>query len=511
MVGRQLVLAHDLGTSGDKACIFDTDGAFLAEAYYTYPTHYPAPGRAEHDPEDWWRAVRDSSREVVQKAGIDPREVKAISFSSHGMGAIPIGKDGQLLCNRVMTWMDARSTKEADYILGCIGERERYEITGNSFDVALYPAAKLLWMKRNQPEVYRAAYRFLNPKEYLAYQMTGKYGYTDYGEAGMSGLFNLHTHRYDKTLLEISEVDEEKLLVPAENTTVVGNLTKRAAEEMGLCEDTLVVLGSWDNYACAIGGGVRKKGTFVTCMGTAGWVGVNNEKPVMSPEFMSNVVYVGEGAYFTSVHSHSACVAYEWVIDNMCADLKEKHGKQVYGVLEELAAQAGVGAEGLFFLPSMFSGNTFYSDASLAGSFVGLRMGHSSAHIIRAAMEGVGFDLMMGVDFFKMTHVMADEARLIGGGANSGLWMQILADMFGVRMVRPKNLQHIGALGAALIAGVGAGLVQSLDVADSMIKIQDTKEPQPEHTAQYEKLLPAFQYFYSQLLSAYRFQSKIQL
>ncbi len=508
-MNKKYVLAHDLGTSGDKACIFDLDGGFLAEAYYPIKTYYPQPGWAEQRPEDWWAAVRDATHEVVAKSGVAPADIAALSFSSHGMTAIPIDADGDLLLDQVMTWMDARSQREGEYILQNIDARERYERTGNSFDIALYPASKLLWIKRNMPDIYSKAVKFLNPKEYLAYRMTGKYQNTDYGDAGMSGLYNMNTHQWDAELLSLSEVDDEKLLIPAENTTPVGSLTKSAAEEMGLTTATLVVLGSWDNYACALGGGVRKKGTFVTCMGTAGWVGVNDTKPLISPDFMSNIVYVGNGTYFTSTHSHSACVAYEWVIDNMCADLKKQFGTGLHAEATRLATEAGAGADGVFFLPSMFSGNTFYSDSSLSGTFLGLRMHHSSGNIIRAAMEGSAFDLMMGVEFYKMMGVMSGEARLIGGGANNKLWMQMLSSMFGVRMVRPKNLQHIGALGAALIAGVGAGLIGSLDVANDIIKINDSVEPIAEDAEKYKKLLPVFKHFYEQLMPVYKEYSKI--
>lgn len=503
-MGSQCVLAHDFGTSGDKACIFDLDGEFMAEAYYPVKTYYPQPNWAEQRPEEWWQAVKDATHDVVAKSKVNPKDVKAISFSAHGMTAIPIDRDGTLLLERVMTWMDARSTKEAEDILKKIDARERYERTGNSFDVALYPSSKLLWMKRNMPDVYHKAVKFLNPKEYLAYKMTGKYANTDYGEAGMSGLYNMNTHRWDEELLNLSEVDEEKLLTPAQCTTPVGTLAKQAAEEMGLTTDTLVVLGSWDNYACALGGGVLNPGTFVTCLGTAGWVGVSDEKPLISPEFMSNVVYMGDGSYFTSVHSHASCAAYEWVIDTMCAALKKEHGKEVYGAATKLAAQAGAGADGVFFLPSMFSGNTFYSDAGLAGSFLGLKMRHAEANIIRAAMEGSAFDLMMGVDFYKMMGVMSGEARLIGGGARNDLWMQILSSMFGVRMVRPKNLQYIGALGAALIAGVGAGLIKNLDATGDMMQFSDSTDPIPEDAEIYRKLLPVFKKFYEGVMPAYK-------
>jgi sugar (pentulose or hexulose) kinase len=510
-MSKKYLLAHDFGTSGDKACLFSTEGDFLADAYHTIKTYYPAPGQAEQRPSDWWEALKEATREVVSKAGIDPRDIKALSFSSHGMTAIPVDKDEKLLVDQVMTWMDARSVKEAEELSSKMNPRIRYEKTGNSFDLALYPAAKILWIKRNMPEIYAKTAKFVNPKEYLAHLMTGIYKNTDYTEAGMSGFFNIHTHRWDENLLKLSEIDESMLLKPASSTTPVGYLTETAAEELGLHPDTLVVLGSWDNFACATGGGVHNKGTFVSYLGTAGWLGVTSTMPLMAPDYMSNIVYAGEGKYFTTVHSHSACVSYEWVIENMCANLKKEFGKDVYEEATKLAKEAGAGAGGVFFLPSMFSGNTFYSDTSLGGSFLGLKMHHTQANVIRAAMEGPAFDMMIGVEFYKMLGVMSGEARLIGGGAKNDLWMQILASMFGIKMMRPQNLQHIGALGAALMAGVGAGLISSFDVVNDIIKIKDCVEPILEEQEAYRKLLPAFKSFYEGLMPPYRKLSKIEI
>ncbi|MEA4895576.1 MAG: FGGY family carbohydrate kinase [Oscillospiraceae bacterium] len=507
-MSRKLILAHDLGTSGDKACLFDITGDFLAEAYYTYKTYYPAENYVEHDPRTWWEAVANSSKDVIQKAGASPEDVKAVSFSAHGMGVIPVDKSGELLVDRVMIWNDTRSTKEAKHIIERTGEREHYEKTGNSFDLALYPASKILWIKRNMPDVYKKTYKFLSTKEYLINKMTGMIKYTDYGESGMSGLFNLNTHQWDAELLNVSEVDEEKLLIPTDGTQVMGGLTKAAAEEMGLCKDTPVVLGSWDNYACATGAGVRS-GSMAVCLGTAGWIGINHSKPIMTPDSMTNVVYVGNGTYFTSVHSHSAGASYDWVINKLCTYLQ--NNENPLKLAEELASKVPAGSDKLFFLPSMFAGNTFYSSSALCGSLVGMKMLQDNGHIIRAAMEGVGFDLMMGSDLFRREGAMPDMCNLIGGGANSTLWGQIIASMFGSSMMRPKNLQYIGALGAALFAGVGTGMIKDFEMAAQITKSENISLPNPSESAVYQKLLPVYRRFYEQLMPVYEELQEIQL
>ncbi len=507
-MGRKLILAHDLGTSGDKACLFDVNGNFLAEAYFTYPTYCPGDGRFEHDPETWWDAVCNSTKRVIQNAGAAKEEVKAISFSSHGMGVIPVDRNGNLLVSRVMIWNDARSTRERDYILEKSGKWEHYEKTGNSFDLALYPAAKLLWMKRNMPEVYNNAYKFISTKEYLIYRMTGELTYTCYGEAGMSGLFNLHTHNWDPELLDISEVDADKLLIPSDGTRIVGGLASKAAEEMGLQKGTAVALGSWDNYACATGAGVRS-GSMAVCLGTAGWIGVDHEKPIMMKDNMTNVVYVGNDTYFTSIHSHSAGASYDWVIRELCSFLKDH--KDPLGYAEELASEIPAGSDKLFFFPSMFSGNTFYSSSALCGSMAGMKVSHDSGHVIRAAMEGVGFDLMMGAELFRRENALPDQCNLIGGGARSRLWGDIIASMFESKMMRPKNLQYIGALGAALMAGVGTGLVKDFEMAAEVTKSDNVSIPDPKQTAVYRKLLPVYRKFYEAMLPVYEELQMIKL
>lgn len=504
-----LILAFDFGTSGVKSCIFDTKGNFLAEGYDTYQTHYPQAGYVEHDPNDWWEAMKTATRKVLAASGIQPAQIKATSFSAHGMGVIPVDADGNVLTERVMLWNDIRATEEAKLLLESIGERERYEMTGTSFDLSMQPAAKILWIKRNQPEVFAKTAKFLSPKEYLIQRMTGIFGFTDYSIAGTTGLYNLREHRWDPKLLALSGIDESHLCKVVDGTHLMGGLTSAAAAEMGLCEGTAVVLGSWDNYACATGGGVRKKGEMVLCMGTAGWMAVNHDTPIMTPDNMTNVVYVGNNTYFTSIHTHAACAAYDWVINNACTYLKSE--KNPLKAAEELAKAVPVGSDKLFFLPSMFAGNTFYSSSALCGTFVGLKMLQGTGHLIRAAMEGVGFDLMMGAELMQSQNALPANCCLIGGGAKSNLWRQILADMCQVTMTSPNNMQHIGAFGAALMAGVGTGLIENFDKATDIVKTDDKAVPIAENTNIYKALLPVYRKFYEQLLPAYKMLQDVKI
>ena len=499
-----LILAHDFGTSGDKACLFDAEGKFLAEATCDYPIYYPNPGWAEQKPEDWWTAVKAASQVVMQKAKAQPKDVKAVSFSAQGMAVIPVDQNGSLLTERSMIWMDTRSGKEGERILKEFGERRHYERTGNGFDIAMYPAAKILWIKKNMPEVYRKTYKFLGCKEYLIQKMTGTISKTDYTEAGLGGFYDLHNHRFDPELLALSEADEEKLLEPTDVTAVIGSLTAGAAEEMGLAPDTPVVLGSWDNFACSTGAGARTKGNMAVYLGTAGWLSIMHDKPMLADDCFVNNVYVGEGNYFTIFCTNAACAAFDWVMDHFCGRFERDFQKA-----EETARKASAGAGGMFYLPALYAGNNFYSDANLCGTYLGITPQSTDADVIRAAMEGVGFDLMMGAEFFRGRGALPQKANMIGGGANSGLWMDILASMFGIRLSAPRNRQHIGALGAALNGMVGIGMLEDFEAANDMIISERTAGPNKEEREIYQKLLPVFQNFYEALMPAYAKRTEV--
>lgn len=497
-MSKQYILAHDLGTSGDKACLFDQDGNMLASVYETYQTWFDKEGYAEQQPEDWWEAVKKTTKQVIAQAGVAAGDVAALSFSSQSLGCIPVDREGNLLGQRVMIWMDTRAVAESEEILAAYGARRHYETTGTSFHVAQYPCSKIMWYRRHQPEVYEKAYKFMGAKEYIILKLTGKMGLTDYTEASFSGIFNIHTHQFDREILDIAGIDSQKLCEPREDTTVVGNVLPGLEADTGLTPGTKVVLGMMDNITCATGGGCMEPGTFVINLGTAGWIGVNADRPLMNPNFKSNCMYVGNGVYHTSMHSHSACASYDWVLDNMLAGYHSDHA-----TLEGLAAQVPPGADKLFFLPSFSNGNTIYTSSDMGGAFIGMRLHHGTGNIVRAVLEGVSFDLMMGVKFYEEMGVPLTKVRIVGGGAKSDFWRQILADMLGVPIEVPQGMQHIGALGAAAVAGIGSGLFADYSVIGKLSKAQGVNTPRQKEHDQYIKLLPVFRQCYESLMPVY--------
>jgi sugar (pentulose or hexulose) kinase len=466
--------------------------------YETYKTYYDQPGYAEHNPEDWWAAVKNTTKKVIAESGVDAAQIIAVSFSAHSLGCVPVDKNGSLLRKKVMIWMDSRSSIQSQHILSRYGARKHYETTGNSFDVSLYPIAKIMWIKENESEIYKKTYKFIGTKEYIISKLTGKVGITDFSEAGQSGMLNLYKHDYEEDLLKIADIDRNKLCDPTINTHIIGNVLPNLEQEVGLTSRTAVVMGTMDNMSCATGAGCMNQGTFVTNIGTAAWIGVNSDKPLMTPSFQSNVFYVGNGVYHTSIHSHTAAVVFDWVLDNML-----KVYNRDYDQIDKIAREAGIGADKLFFLPSFQSGNTIFSSVNLSGSLLGLRLHHNMSHIARAAMEGIGFDLMMGVDFYKSMGLKPLNIRMIGGGAKSGLWREIIANMLDASIEIPRNMQHIGALGAAAIAGVATGVFEDFSVVDKLVITSNTVQPDKSSNEKYNRLMPVYRKCYQSVMPIY--------
>ena len=496
----ELILGHDLGSSGDKACIFDKHGKVLAEAYCTYETFFSADGGAVQKPEDWWKAVCIATKTVIEKAQICPKDIVAISFGAQGNALLPVDKKGNALKDSAVIWMDSRSRNEAKFLMEHIPEERYYEITGNAFERSMCPSAKLLYMKKNEGDILKYTYKIIGVKEYLILRLTGKFGFTDFGDASGSCMFDITKRKYSDEILDVVGVKSCILPEPLDCTEIVGTISAEASELTGLCQGTPVVLGTWDNFACATGAGVREKGKYVCYLGTAGWLGVDSLEPLRDSDMKLNVVYVGRGEYHNSAHSHAACMSLDWVLDNMCGGL----GQEKYHQATEMAERIPAGCDGVLFLPSMLRGNTFFQDASLKSCYIGLRPDIHTGHLIRAAMEGVGYDLLIGVDGLKKKGISPKESTIIGGGAKNDLWLQILTDMFGISLTRPANMQHIGAWGAAMIACVGVGIYPDFESIKGKVAAEKTFMPQRENAEIYQRNMQRMKTAYQSMIELYK-------
>ncbi|GAB4546704.1 MAG: xylulokinase [Anaerolineae bacterium] len=491
MPEKAYILAHDLGTTGNKATLFDAaTGTASAAAFEAYQTSYPRPGWAEQDPADWWRAVRDSTQHLLADSDVAPRDIAAVSFSGMMMGALAVDASGTPLRPAII-WADQRATDEADFLARRCGAEQVYRRTGHRAG-ASYTAAKMLWIKRHQPEVYAQAHQFLQAKDYAAYRLTGVFA-TDYSDASGTNLFDLDQRGWATDIIEAVGLDPAKLPPACPSTTVIGQVTREAAAETGLLAGTPVVIGGGDGGCATVGAGSVQPGDTYNYIGSSSWIAVTSGQPLYDPRMRTfTFAHLDPALYFPTGTMQSAGGAYDWLERLLRGD----GAARLYDELDAAAASLEPGARGLLFLPYLIGERSPHWNPLARGVFVGLSMVHGRAEMARAVLEGVALNLKMILDAFLEQGAEIHAMRLIGGGARSSLWRQILADVYGLPILRPTLLSEATSLGAAIAGGVGIGLYPDFQVAHQLVQVEEAEQPDPARQGQYTALYDLFQRAY---------------
>ena len=495
---KDVILAHDFGTTGDKASLFDSSGQLLASHYYAYETYYPHPGWSEQDPNDWKRAFVESTKSVLTSASIRSEQIAGISFSGHMLGCIPIDRQGNVLRKSVLLWADYRSQQQAEFIREVVGWERFYKTTGGGLELALYPAAKILWLKEHEPKLYTKTYKFIGTKDLIVHWLTGRIS-TDFSDASNTGLFDIQSRRWASDLIRALGIEEEKLpedVLPS--TTIIGEVCAEASHETGLAQGIPVVLGGGDVPCAAVGAGVVTENSIYNNIGSASWVAVATRKPIfdlkMRPFTLCHLV---PNMYVTQLATYSAGVVYSWFRDQICqteASRAEELGSSPFALMDKAAAQSEPGAHGLLFLPHMRPGGAPFHDLDARGALFGLELSHTRADVIRAVLEGITVNICLlcraleqqiGTEF--------SEIRMIGGGAKSSLWRSIAASILNKDVLSLSAQQEANSLGAAMTACVGIGIFDQFDdAAREFIRVNGTSSPDEKSTKAYERLIALF-------------------
>lgn len=501
---RHFILAHDLGTTGNKATLFSDEGKLLASAFSGYETYHPQPTWAEQDPADWWRAVIDTTRQLLATAAITPDEVAVISFSGQMMGCLPVDARGRPL-RRCIIWADQRAVEQAAYLAEKVGEQEIYQITGHRISPT-YSCAKILWVREHEPEVFAAAHKVLHVKDYIAQHMTGAF-VTDRSDASGMHLYHLEAGKWSEAILDAVQLDESLLPAVHDSTNVVGELTRAAAEELGLRVGTPVVIGGGDGASAAVGAGAVEEGPAYNYIGSSSWISFASQHPVFDPgRRIFNWAHMVPGMFLPCGTMQAAGGSYQWLRRQVCwyeSQQAEQSGDDVYELMNRRAAESVPGAHGLLFLPYLQGERSPHWNPKARGGFVGLQITHTRADLIRAVLEGVSMNLRTILQSFLDAGARLDEVTLIGGGAKGRLWRQILADVFGRPVLRPRLLDEATSLGAAVAGGVGVGLLRDFSVVKQIIEIVDRHVPDAQAQAEYDRLYPVFLAAYEQLVPVF--------
>jgi len=494
----ELIIAHDLGTTGNKATLYNPEGRLLASAFCAYETDYPRPGWAEQDPHDWWRAVAESTRNMLAQANVAPADVAVISFSGQMMGCLPLDRAGRPLRKSII-WADQRAVEQAKRIEDALGMETIYRITGHRISAA-YSLAKVLWLRDNEPETFAQAAVFVHAKDYAVLRLTGAI-VTDYSDGSSMNLFDLKERAWSQKILEAAGLPESLLPPLHTSKDVVGGVTGEAAEECGLRPGTPVVIGGGDGPCAAVGAGVVREGTAYCYLGSSSWIALAASQPIYDPQLRTfNFYHLHPERVMPTGTMQAAGGSHAWVKDLFGAD---------YETLDEEAASAPAGSEGLLFLPYLMGERSPHWDPFARGAFVGLNRRHGRGHLVRAVLEGVALNLRIILDAFRRQGVRPEAIRVIGGGAKSRLWRQIMADVWGVPVLLPQYLEEGTSLGAAIAGGIGVGLFPDFEVAESLVQIQEELEPGPER-AIYDDLYGLFEESYAALAPIYHRLAPLQ-
>ncbi|MCG8310059.1 MAG: FGGY-family carbohydrate kinase [Cytophagales bacterium] len=503
------IIAYDLGTGGCKASLYNISGNCVADSFISCDTEYPHQGWHEQKPTDWWAAVVQSTKKLLQESQIQKNEVSAIGISGHSLGLVPVNKDGKLLRKSVPIWSDSRPTeKELDPFFEKISEEEWYMITGNGFPPSLYTVFKLMWLRNNEPEIFDELYSILGTKDYINYRMTGIMA-TDYSYASGTGVYDLKKWEYSDRLIDASGLPPSIFPTPVASTQVLGTLTDEAAKELGLHTNVKVVAGGVDNSCMALGARCFKDGRTYNSQGSSSWIAVSSSEPLLNvlsrPYVFTHVV---PGLFTSATAIFSAGTSFRWLRDNICLHLKEKEGN-IWENMTTLAAKAPAGSNKLLFNPSLAGGTMIDKSANIRGAFAGIDLSHKQNDIIRSVMEGVAMGLRVALDELRDLTTIEDEITAVGGGSKSEFWRQIYADVYNVNIVKTNIDEQAAALGAAALAAVGTGIWKDFSIIDEIHVTESVNIPNEKDNQTYEKLLPVYKTFSNHLSEIGDLMSKI--
>ena len=468
------VIGIDVGTGGTRAVLVDEKGAVLASATHEHlPFASPQNGWAEQDPHDWWNACKQALGKLLEESAVQKTEIAAIGLTGQMHGAVLLDENDEVL-RHALIWCDQRTQEECDELDKTVGTKRLVELTSNPA-LTNFTLTKLMWVRTHEPEIWKRFRSFLLPKDYIRLQLTGVRA-TDVSDASGTLLLDVANRRWSQEMLKATRLDARCLPQLFESQQVVGTITAHAALETGLAEGTPVVAGAGDQAAGAIGMGIVKAGDVSATIGTSGVVFAATDQPFLDPQGrLHTFCHAIPNRWHVMGVTQAAGLSLRWFRDTF--GIVNGVTESPYESLSREASAIPAGADGVLWAPYLMGERTPHLDSEVRGALIGLAASHGRGHIIRAILEGVAFSLKDTLTIFAEIGVPVNDIRLGGGGALSPLWRQIQADVY-AKPVSQLKAEQGAAHGAAVLAGVGAGLWTSVDDACSrFVRIASIVEP----------------------------------
>ena len=472
----------DLGTSSVKIVLMDTAGHIIANVSKSYPIDYPKAGWSEQNPYDWYDACIEGMKELLD--GQDESTVGGISFGGQMHGLVILDKNDEVIRPAIL-WNDGRTAKETDYLNQVIGKDKLSEYTAN-IAFAGFTAPKILWMREHEPENYAKIAKIMLPKDYLAYRLSGTFC-TDMSDASGMLLMDVENRCWSKEMLDICGITEEQLPKLHESYEVVGTLRPEIAEELRFSENVKVIAGAGDNAAAAVGTGTVGNGRCNISLGTSGTIFISSEKFGVDKHNALHSFAHADGHYHLMGCMLSAASCNKW------------WNEEILGTKDYVAEQADIknlGENRVFYLPYLMGERSPHNDPDARAMFIGMSMDTTRADMTQAVLEGVAFGLRDSLEVAKSLGIQIDRTKICGGGAKSPLWRKIIVNVMNLK-VDVIESEEGPALGGAMLAAVGCGEYPDVEtIAEKLVKVVDTIEPEPELVAKYEERYQQFRKLY---------------
>ena len=475
-------IAIDLGTSGVKLLLVESNGNILAEHTESYPIYHPHPEWSEQNHEDWWNAVKNGLKELLKGQNAD--RVKGISFAGQMHGLVAMDKDGKVIRPCIL-WNDGRTEKQTKYLNETIGQSKLSGYTGN-IAFAGITAPKILWLKENEPENYKRIAKILLPKDYLAFKLSGKYC-TDYSDASGTLLLDVKNKRWSEEMCAICGVSIEQLPELHESYEAVGNIISELAKELGLSENVKVVIGAGDNAAAAIGTGTVGKGKCNISLGTSGTIFLSDDKFTVDAKNALHSFCHADGGWHLMGCILSAASCRKWWLEDILNTTDYARDEADINKTE---------TDGLLFLPYLSGERSPHNDVKAKGAFIGLTSTTTKAQMSKAVLEGVAFALRDCLEVAKSNGLNVTKATVCGGGAKSKVWREIIANVLNLHIYTSTTEQG-PAYGAAILAMAGCGEYENLQYAiNKLVKLKDEIKPDKQMSETYNKKYQLFKQLY---------------
>ena len=489
------LLGIDVGTGGTRAVLIDERGTVLAARTSEHVAFAsPKTGWAEQDPRDWWRACGDAVRRLLDETKTAASEISCVGFSGQMHGAVLLDDAGEVL-RPALIWCDQRSAAEAQELTRTIGEET---IIARTCNPALpnFTLTKLLWIRKNEPELFAKYRTLLLPKDYVRYRLTGSYG-MDVADASGTLLLDVAQRRWSTDMAEAAGIDVASLPPLFECAVVCAAVSQEGAAATGLKQGTPVVAGAGDQAAGAVGLGVVKPGAVHATIGTSGVVFASTDRPALDPRGrLHTFCHAVRDRWHVMGVTQAAGLSLRWFRDTFGAGASD--GRDPYERLADEAAKIPAGCDGVMWAPYLMGERTPHLDPNARGALIGLAANHHRGHIIRAIMEGVAFSLRDTFSIFAEMNVPVRNIRLGGGGARSELWRQIQADVY-AHAVELVEAEEGAAYGAALLAGVGAKVWPTVDAACEVVRVQKTVSPNERDSTSLQQSYESYRRIYPAL------------